>query len=167
MHDDLVSLIEAVRALPYGRPRERSIAGMLHERRGTCSTKHLHLANELRRRFAASDPRIVHRVYRVDRALARARFGDEAAAAVPAEGLIDVHRYLTILVDGGGGSRVIVDATFPGAPAWDGRSSMTLACGDGEDHAAGEDPDADKRALEAAHCDPRVREPFILALARR
>ncbi len=28
----------------------------------------------------------------------------------------------------------------------------------------GEDPDAEKRALEIKHCDPAVREPFIAAL---
>jgi hypothetical protein len=35
----------------------------------------------------------------------------------------------------------------------------------GTDYLAGEDPDADKRALEAANCDPPIREPFIAALA--
>jgi hypothetical protein len=34
----------------------------------------------------------------------------------------------------------------------------------GDDHAAGADPDAEKRRLEAEHCDPAVREPFIRAL---
>jgi hypothetical protein len=73
-----------------------------------------------------------------------------------------VHRYLTAEVDG---RRIVLDATFPGEDAWDGRSDMPLACGPGEDHAAGADPDADKRALEAARCDAAVREPFIAALA--
>ncbi len=57
-----------------------------------------------------------------------------------------------------------MDATFPG-PAWDGRFSLPLACGDGRDYPAGEDPDAEKRALERQYCDPAVREPFIAALA--
>ena len=102
--------VEAVRAIPYGRPSERSVAGMLREGRGTCSAK---------------------------------------------------HRYLTAVVDG---RRIPTDATFPGGP-WDGRSPMPLACGDGADHPAGADPDAEKRRLEAEHCDPAVREPFIAALA--
>jgi hypothetical protein len=89
-------------------------------------------------------------------------FGERAAAAVPPGGLTDVHRYLTAVVDG---RRIEIDATFPGPP-WDGRSPMPLACGPGEDHPAGPDPDADKRALEARHCDPAVREPFIAALSR-
>ena len=55
------------------------------------------------------------------------------------------------------------DATFPGEP-WDGRSPMPLACGEGADHPAGADPDAEKRRLEAEHCDPAVREPFIAVL---
>jgi hypothetical protein len=38
-------------------------------------------------------------------------------------------------------------------------------CGQGEDFPAGENPDADKRALEARHCDAAVREPFMAALA--
>jgi hypothetical protein len=41
---------------------------------------------------------------------------------------------------------------------------MQLACAVGEDHPAGADPTAEKRALEALHCDPTVREPFIAAL---
>jgi hypothetical protein len=75
---------------------------------------------------------------------------------------VDVHRYLTATVDG---RRVVIDATFPGA-AWDGRSSMALSCGPGEDHPAGSEPDGEKRRLEAEHCDPAIREPFIAALAR-
>jgi hypothetical protein len=58
----------------------------------------------------------------------------------------------------------IIDATFPGDP-WDGRSSLPLAAGPGRDYPAGADPDAEKRALEAEHCDPVAREPFIAALA--
>lgn len=47
----LLDLVEAVRALPYGRPSDRTVQGMLRERRGTCSTKHLFLAQALRERF--------------------------------------------------------------------------------------------------------------------
>jgi hypothetical protein len=43
----LVELVEAVRALPYGRPSDRSVDGLLREGRGTCSTKHLFLAQAL------------------------------------------------------------------------------------------------------------------------
>jgi hypothetical protein len=134
---------------------------MLRERRGTCSTKHLFLAQALAEHFPETEPRIVHRVYTVDHALAREWFGAAVAATVTPDGLVDVHRYLTINVDG---QRVIVDATFPG-PAWDGRSSLPLACGEGRDYPAGDDPDAEKHALERQHCDPAVREPFIAALS--
>jgi hypothetical protein len=79
---------------------------------------------------------------------------------VPSDGLVDVHRYLTIVVDG---RRINVDGTFPGPP-WNGRSSLPLACGPGRDYPAGEDPDAEKRALEAKHCNLVVREPFIAYL---
>lgn len=152
-----------MRAIPYGRPSDRSVAGMLREQRGTCSTKHLFLYGELRQRFPESLPRIVHRVYRVDRDYAAARFGAAAAATVPPAGLVDVHRYLTIVVDA---QRIIVDATFPGPP-WDGRSSMPLSCGAGDDYEAGADPDDDKRRLEALHCTPALREPFIAALSQK
>jgi hypothetical protein len=158
----LREVVEAVRALPYGRPSERTVAGMLREGRGTCSAKHLYLRELLAERFPETAPRIVHRVYRVDRDAARARFGPAAARAVPDGGLVDVHRDLTAVV---AGRRIPIDATFPGEP-WDGRSPMPLACGEGDDHPAGADPDAEKRRLEAAHCDPAARESFIAALAR-
>jgi hypothetical protein len=133
---------------------------MLRERRGTCSTKHLFLKQELEGRFPETKPQIVHRVYPLDRRTARRMFGDLVAEAVPANGLIDVHRYLMIIVEG---DRIAIDATFSGAD-WDGRSSLPLACGPGTDFPAGSEPDAEKRDLEAQHCDPVVRERFIAAL---
>lgn len=157
----LAEVVEELHQLPYGRPSDRTVQGMLRERRGTCSAKHLHLARVLAECFPDTEPRIVHRVYRLDPEAARVRFGDAAATAIPTGGLVDVHRYVTALVEG---RRVTLDVTFPGPP-WDGRSPMRLACGAGEDHAAGADPDADKRRLEARHCDPAVREPFIAALS--
>jgi hypothetical protein len=158
----LVDLVEAVRALPYGRPGDRSVEGLLRERRGTCSTKHLFLAQALAERFPHMQPQIVHRVYRAEREQIRERYGDEVAAVVPEDGLVDVHRYLLIQV---GGRQITLDATFPGGEPWDGRSSLPLACGPGEDVNAGDNPDSDKRALEAHYCNPAVREPFIAALS--
>jgi hypothetical protein len=149
-----------VRALPYGRPSDRTVAGMLREGRGTCSTKHLFLAEELAERFPETEPQIVHRVYKLDRGRATDLFGPAVAEAVPVEGLVDVHRYLRVTLDG---QRVTIDATFPG-PAWDGRSSLPLACGPGDDYEAGSEPDAEKRSLEQRHCDRSVREQFIAAL---
>jgi orotate phosphoribosyltransferase len=157
----LVELVEAVRALPYGRPSDRTVDGMLRERRGTCSTKHLFLARRLGELFPETEPLIVHRVYWLDRSAAREHYGEHVAQTIPEDhGLIDVHRYLTIRLDG---QRIAVDVTFPG-PRWDGHSTLPLACGPGEDHPAGEDPDAEKRMLEAEYCDPAVRERFITAL---
>ena len=144
--DELVALVEWLRGLPYERPSDRTVAGMLREGRGTCSTQHLYLHQQLRERFPGSDPRIVPRVY----------------TAEP-EGVVDVHRYVTAVIDG---RRIPLDVTVPGEP-WDGRSPMQPACGPGVDHPAGDDPDADKRALEAAHCDPQVREPYIASLVAR
>lgn len=102
----------------------------------------------------------MHRVYRLDRAKAAALFGSNVAAFVPDAGVVDVHRYLRATI---GGRRIVIDATFPGA-AWDGCSSMTLSCGPGRDYPAGDDPGLEKRTLEAEHCDPAVREPFIASL---
>jgi hypothetical protein len=157
----LLEVVESIRALPFGRPSDRTIEGMLREHRGTCSAKHLFLAQVLVERFPASEPQIIHRVYRLDQQHAELLFGRAVANAVPVEGLIDVHRYLTIMVDR---QRLRLDATFPGDP-WDGRSSLPLACGPGEDIPAGDQPDREKQALEARHCDPTIREPFIAALA--
>jgi hypothetical protein len=72
-----------------------------------------------------------------------------------------VHRYLVITL---AGQPVTIDITFPAGQPWDGPGSTGLACGDGPDFPAGNDPDADKAALEAGYCDP-VREPFIAALS--
>jgi hypothetical protein len=157
----LVELIEATRALRYGRPSDRTVEGMLRERRGTCSTKHLFLAQVLGERFPETEPQIAHRVYTLDRASAARLFGNTVAAVVPPGGLTDVHRYLTASIEA---RRITLDVTFAG-PACDGRSPLPLACGPGGDYIAGPDPDADKRALEKEHCDPAVREPFIAALS--
>lgn len=134
---------------------------MLRERRGTCSPKHLFLARMLTKRFPETRPLIIHRVYTLDRTRTRELFGADVAESIPAEGLLDVHRYLTIDLDG---QRIEIDATFPG-PAWDGHSSLPLACGPGRDYPSSGDPDAEKRALEVAHCDPAMRERFIAVLA--
>jgi adenylate cyclase class IV len=158
----IIELVERVRAIPYGRPGDRTVQGMLREQRGTCSTKHLHLAQQLAQQFPTTRPEIIHRVYRLDRDRARELFGEKVAQTIPPDGLIDVHRYLTIKLEG---QRLAVDVTFPGAP-WDGRSSMFLACGPGEDIPTGTHPDREKQALEHRHCDPAVREPFIAALAQ-
>lgn len=158
----IIELVEEVRSIPYGRPSDRTVEGMLRAQRGTCSTKHLYLAQRLAQRFPGTEPEIIHRVYRLDRDRARRLFGKEVARTIPPGGLIDVHRYLTIKIDG---RRLAIDATFPGAP-WDGRSPMPLACGPGKDIPAGEQPDREKKELELRHCDPAVREPLIATLAR-
>lgn len=154
-------LIERVRALPYGRPSERSVVAMLAERKGTCSLKHRYLAEALERDHSMLEPRIVHRVYLVSHRDAMRAHGPSVAGLVPAGGLVDVHRYLTIAL---GGRRIAVDATFAGA-LWDARSPMPLACGPGDDEECLGEPDERKRQLEREHCNPAVREPFIAALA--
>jgi hypothetical protein len=157
----LREVVERVRAIPYGRNDDRTPAGVLAEGRGTCSTKHMLLAELLSER-PELDLRFVHRVYRIDVDGARALFGDRAAAAVPPEGLMDVHTYVTVVIDG---RRTVLDVTFPSEVVWDGVSDMPLACGDGEDFAAGDDPWGLKNELILRHCDFDAREPFIAALS--
>ena len=158
----LCQVVNAVHAIPYGRPRSRTAEGVIREWKGTCSTKHALLARLLRERWPESQPLLVHRVYRVSRGSVLHRYGGVAAGAVPEDGLTDVHRYLVLIL---AGQDVTIDITFPGDPAWDGHRPMALACGEGRDFPAGDDPDAEKAALEASYCDPQVREPFIAALA--
>ncbi len=157
----LRQVVEAVQTIPYGRPGLRTAEGVISEWKGTCSTKHALLARLLRERWPELRPRLVHRVYRVSRRSVTQRHGADAAYAVPEGGLTDVHRYVVITL---AGREVTIDITFPAGQPWDGHQSMNLACGDGRDFPAGDDPDADKAALEASYCDPLVREPFIAAL---
>ena len=156
---DLIDVVEAIRAMPYRRPADRTPTGVIAEWAGTCSTKHALLEQLVAEGFPGATCRLVHRVYRVMPELARARFGPAAAAAVPPEGLLDVHTYATI-------DSAIVDVTFAGEPRWNGRSDMPLACGEGTDHDAGEDALSTKAALVDAYCDAAVREPFIAALSK-
>lgn len=134
---------------------------MLAEGRGTCSTKHALLAELLSDR-PELELELVHRVYRVDRTRARELFGERAASVVPDGGLIDVHTYATVRLDG---RRRILDVTFPSREAWDGRSDMQLQCGDGVDYPAGESPWELKETLVATHCDDELRGRFIAALS--
>jgi hypothetical protein len=158
-----VEVVNALQAMPYGRPSIRTVDCCVDEWRGTCSSKHALLAAALRQQWPGTQPRLVHRVYHVSTAGALARFGPAVAAVVPGDGLTDVHRYAIIEIDG---RDVVIDVTFPGGNPWDGSSSMPLGCGDGEDYPVGVDADAEKRALEQRFCDLAVREPFIAALGR-
>ena len=105
------------------------MAGMLSEGLGTCSLKHLSLAEVLAKEWPTSRPQIVHRVYRISPSEARRPYGVHAASFVPDDGIVDVHRYLLLTLNS---KTLIIDATLPG-PAWDGEHSMQLACGDGRD----------------------------------
>ena len=159
--DGVHGLVDALRAVPYGRPDPRTEEGLVEQWTGTCSTKHSLLVRCLHEVAPESNPRLVHRVYRVTADAALERFGAAAAATVPLEGLVDVHTYAVVTLRG---RDVVVDVTFPGPP-WDGVSDMPVAAAEGEDVPAGSDPAATKEALVEAHCDPVVREPFIAALA--
>ena len=153
-------LVEAVRAIPYGLPSGGTMESMLLEARGTSATKHLFLAQVLAKRHPETQPALVHRVYRLERERALELFDAAIAETVPSEGLVDVHRYLTLVADG---ERISVDATFPGA-AWDGRTPMEPVCGAGRDFAVGADPDAELSVLEAERCDAAARAALLAVL---
>ncbi|HEX5224586.1 MAG TPA: hypothetical protein VFW29_05595 [Solirubrobacteraceae bacterium] len=164
----MVELVEAMRALPIGLPSDGSVQAMLREGRGTAVAKHLFLAQVLGERFAAVEPRIVHRVHQLERRRARELYGEEVAAALPAEGLTDVHRYITIKpssrhITGLERTRVPLDVTVAGS-RWNGCEPLEPVCGPGRDFPAGLDPAADLRALEWQYCDPRARAPYLSAL---
>ena len=76
----LGQVVNAVHAIPYGRPGSRTAEGVIQEWKGTCSTKHALLARLLAERWPESQPRIVHRVYRVYRSSVLRRYGGVAAS---------------------------------------------------------------------------------------
>lgn len=153
-----VEIVEAVRAIPYGRPGERSARGVVKDWRGTCSTKHL-LLREL---LPEAEVRLVHRLFLLARESARRWLGDEAAELVPPAGMVDVHTYATGVING---RRVVIDVTFPREASWDGNSDMPIPFPDGEDFDAGDDPIASKEELVRRHCDPLLREALIAAIS--
>lgn len=159
---ELRDAVLAISRIPYDRPSDRTPEAVLREWRGTCSTKHLLLAHLVGERWPEHRVALWHRPYTVTRDLARERWGEGVADVVPAEGLVDVHTFATVRVDG---TDVPVDVTFP-LDDWDGRSPLPLHCGPGTDVPAGADPLGSKAELVAEHCDPSVREPFIAALSR-
>ena len=157
----LTDVVECTRGVPYGRPQSRTAVGVATEWRGTCSTKHALLQAAALDLFPDIALRLAHRVYRVDPAEVAARYGLEVARIVPAGGVVDVHTYALLERNG---RTITIDVTFPGSP-WDGASAMPLSCGQGQDFAAGEDPNATKARLVAEYCNPDQREPFIRALS--
>jgi hypothetical protein len=111
----LPELVEAVRALQAGGDRQQTVESMLREARGLPASRHLFLAQVIGRRFPGTGPRLIHRVHQLDPATAAGIYGDDVARAVPPEGLIDVHRYLTADL---GAGRIAIDASATG-PACD------------------------------------------------
>lgn len=154
----LREVLEAIRQIPHARPAQRSAKGVVDSWRGTCSTKLLLLravAPEL-------DLRFVNRVFRLTPSAARAKLGDRAAAALPAEGMVDVHTYATGVVHG---RRIVIDVTFPDDKPWDGASDMEIPWPEGEDFDAGDDPIASKEALVERFGDAEARARLIEAIS--
>jgi hypothetical protein len=159
---DVRDVVEAIRLIPFGRPTERTAAGVVDEWRGTCSTKHELLVQIIQDRWPELDSRVMQRVYTLTPTVARRLFGEPASVAVPSEGMADVHTYMTVMIEA---RRIVIDATLPGPP-WDGRSNMVLASGEGFDVDGGDDPRATKARLVREHCDAAARDRVIDALAR-
>lgn len=146
----LVELVEALRAIPLGGAPDQSAEAMLREARGTPASKHLFLRELLQARFPGTRPQVLHRLYRLDPELASRLYGPAVAGAIPPKGLIDVHRFLTVELDG---RRISLDVTAAG-PAWDGRSPLAPPCGPGTDVPAEGDPDRALTALLAQRAGP-------------
>lgn len=161
-HCSWIDIVNAVAAIPYGRAAGKDPTDVVVSWRGTCSNKHSLLRALLAEGWPELEADTWHRVYRVDRRLAREIFGARAAAAVPESGLVDVHTYLTVEV---GVEPVRVDATFALREPWTGDDHMQLRCGEGFDVRGGRFPNRTKRELVSLHCDPAIREPFIAALS--
>lgn len=159
---DLRTVVLELSRIPYGRPPVLSPDGVVDAWCGTCSTKHMLLAVLAPACEPPHPVELWHRPYTVTRAFAVRPWGPEVAAVVPPDGLVDVHTFAIVGIEG---RAVRIDVTFP-LEDWDGRSDIPLACGDGTDVRAGPDPLATKAELVARLCDEAVREPFIAALAR-
>ena len=157
----LVETVIEISTIPYGRPRDRTPRGVLADWRGTCSTKHTLLAAIVSEAWPECRPKLWHRVYRVTREFATRRWGEPVAAAIPRQGLVDVHTFATLDLEKAGTQ---VDVTFTLA-GWDGRSDIALASDVGDDYPAGAEPLATKASLARAHCDYEARERFIAALS--
>lgn len=140
------ALPSAVRAI--GRPRGCCVSVAAPALRSTCSSP-----VGWCQWFPETEPQIVRRVYRLDRAGVLERYRKQVAQTVPEYGVVGGRPQISD--DSLAGRRITIDATFPG-PRWDGRSPLPVACWPGQDHPAIEDPDAEKRELECEHCDPAV-----------
>ena len=143
-------LVEALRAIPAGGGPGQTADAMLRQARGTPAAKHLFLHELLQTRFPDTAPRIVHRVYTLSPELAEELYGGDVAASLPDGGLTDVHRYLTIQLDG---RRIPLDVTTAG-PAWDTHSPLPPACGAGTDFPSLTEPERDLADLLAEHTGP-------------
>jgi hypothetical protein len=150
-------VVNAIKAIPHGRPRERSTAGVVEDWRGTCSTKLL----LLREVCPDLSMRFLNRVFRMTPDAAKRYLGPEAAEVIPPEGMVDVHTFARVLVED---RWVTIDVTFPG-DVWDGSSEMSIPWGEGEDFDAGDDPIAHKEALLHEVGDPALRARFIAVIS--
>jgi hypothetical protein len=150
-------VINTIKAIPHGRPRERSAHGVVQDWRGTCSTKLL-----LLREICPDLPmRLYNRVFLLTPETARERLGDDVAQVIPPRGTIDVHTFAKIHHDK---RWVLIDLTFPGE-LWDGHHDMELPWPEGQDFEAGDDPIASKEALVQQHGDPETRTRLIEAIS--
>ena len=106
----LREVVLTISAIPYGRPSDLTVDGVVSEWRGTCSTKHLLLLSLLDQKWANLDPALTHRVYTLTKSEALEIWGPGVAASVPIEGLVDVHTFMTAIISG---RSTTIDVTFP------------------------------------------------------
>ena len=104
---DAVSVFHAVRKLPYLSTGDRSIAGILLRRAGSCSSKHLLLAALLDKIGIKADVELVLGDFA--RPLLQARNVPDAFMTAAHEGIRDIHNIVRARVDG---HNVVLDATW-------------------------------------------------------
>jgi hypothetical protein len=96
---DFAGVAIAISRIPYGRPEDLTPEGVLHDWRGTCSTKHMLFAAIVEGTWPWRRPLLWHRPYIVTQASARDRWGNNVAGVVPPSGLVDVHTFATAEVN--------------------------------------------------------------------
>jgi hypothetical protein len=104
---DPVALFHAVRRLPYRSTGDRSLAGILAQRAGSCSSKHILLAALLRRHGIVA--RVVLAEGDFAAPLAATRGVPQAVVAAAVGGIPDIHNVVRAVI---GGRVLVLDATW-------------------------------------------------------
>ncbi|MCH7484458.1 MAG: hypothetical protein IIA90_04840 [Chloroflexi bacterium] len=167
-----VELVSVVQAMPYAWPAPPDAASCRRNGAGSCASKHVLLAEELRAIGIESAPMFVLGPL-VPPALV------EDSEIAPGAGLQEVHELLTVQTPWAGPLRVdvtwdppLIAQGLPGTLDWDGAGDMLIAVGEGAScwvaprEALREAKEALRRRLYRAG-EREVRDRVLAAMARR